>query len=107
MNKIRATKMAADLSELHQQRVSLQEPDPREPQGAQQRLRLKLKNLMNGDDWLPQDYTPPTQSRQTAADRRIRTQAHDRQKAAWRIHNRIEMHEAAEQLAQRLACDKE
>ena len=111
MNKIRATKIKLPiLSELlHQQRVNLQNQIRGNRKARNKELRLKLKNLMNGDGFkLPQElHAADAGAVQTAADRRIRTQAHDRQKLRMRIHNRIEMRkEQLRQLAQRLGSDK-
>ena len=99
MNKIRATKIKLPiLSELHQQRVHLQN-----------QIRENRKNLMNGDGFkLPQNYTPPTQ--EPSKQQQTEESAHKRmigKKLRMRIHNRIEMRkEQLEQLAQRFGSDK-
>ena len=110
MNKIRATKIKLPiLSELHQQRVNLQNQIRENRKARNKELRLKLKNLMNGDGFkLPQNYTPPTQ--EPSKQQQTEESAHKRmigKKLRMRIHNRIEMRkEQLEQLAQRLGSDK-
>lgn len=110
MNKIRATKIKLPiLSELHQQRVNLQNQIRENRKARNKELRLKLKNLMNGDGFkLPQNYTPPTQK--PSKQQQTEESAHKRmigKKLRMRIHNRIEMRkEQLEQLAQRLGSDK-
>lgn len=110
MNKIRATKIKLPiLSELHQQRVNLQNQIRENRKARNRELRLKLKNLMNGDGFkLPQNYTPPTQK--PSKQQQTEESAHKRmigKKLRMRIHNRIEMRkEQLEQLAQRLGSDK-
>ena len=110
MNKIRATKIKLPiLSELHQQRVNLQNQIRENRKARNKELRLKLKNLMNGDGFkLPQNYTPPTQ--EPSKQQQTEESAHKRmigKKLRMRIHNRIEMRkEQLEHLAQRLGSDK-
>ena len=88
MNKIRATKIKLPiLSELHQQRVNLQNQIRENRKARNKELRLKLKNLMNGDGFkLPQNYEPPKseQPESSAHKRMIGKKLH------MRIHNRIE-----------------
>lgn len=109
MNKIRATKIKLPiLSELHQQRVNLQNQIRENRKARNKELRLKLKNLMNGDGFkLPQNYTPP---KSEPPAEQPESSAHKRmigKKLHMRIHNRIEKRrEQLEQLAQRLGSDK-
>ena len=97
------------LNELHQQRVNLQNQIRENRKARNKELRLKLKNLMNGDGFkLPQNFTPPTQ--EPSKQQQTEESAHKRmlgKKLRMRIHNRIEMRkEQLEQLAQRLGSDK-
>ena len=109
MNKIHAKKIKLPiLSELHQQRVNLQQQIRENRKARNKEFRMKMKSLMNGQGFrLPQSYNPPAQEK---PEQQTEDSAHKRmigKKLRMRIHNRIEKRkEQLEQLAQRFGSDK-
>ena len=110
MNKIRATKIKLPiLSELHQQRVNLQN-QIRENRKARQQGAAPQAQEPDERRWLQAAAELHAADAEPSKQQQTEESAHKRmigKKLRMRIHNRIEMRkEQLEQLAQRLGSDK-